>query len=109
MKLSDLDSGPQAFKDLLSALDRANTANNFTAVAQLSRLRLDCLGMLKSSVADRTGLGSISDENLLQQLAGDNPELRKELQKLLGRDTFEEPAAPAAPSPTVTPTSETKH
>ena len=55
------------------------------------------------------GLGSISDENLLQQLAGDNLELRKELQKLLGRDSFEKPAASAAPAPTVAPTSETKH
>ena len=58
-----------------------------------------------------TGLGSISDENLLQQLAGDNVELRKELEKLLGRDTFETPpaaAAPATPTPTVAPTT-TKH
>ena len=57
------------------------------------------------------GLGTISDENLLQQLAGDNLELRKELQKLVGRDTFEKPAAPvsAAPALTVAPTSETKH
>ena len=55
------------------------------------------------------GLSTISDENLLQQLAGDNLELRKQLQALLGRDTFETPpaaAAPAAPAPTV---STTKH
>ena len=49
---------------------------------------------------------------LLNTLAGANAELRKELQKLLGKDTFDtvEPAkpAPAAPAPTVAPTT-TKH
>ena len=55
------------------------------------------------------GSSSISDANLLEALAGSNVELRKELEKLLGRDTFEKPAAPAAPTPTVAPTSETKH
>ena len=110
MKVQDLDNAPQAYKDLLADLEQARISKNWTAVAALSRLRLDVQGMLKSSVADRTGLGTISDENLLQQLAGDNLELRKELQKLLGRDTFEKPAAPtsAAPSPTVAPTT-TKH
>ena len=110
MKVSDLDSAGQAFKDVLSALEQAQAAKNWTAVAQLSRLRLDCHGMLKTSVGDRTGLSSISDANLLEALAGSNVELRKELEKLLGRDTFEKPAAPApaAPAPTVAPTT-TKH
>jgi hypothetical protein len=112
MKLSDLDNGPQAFKDLLAALERANAASNFTAVAQLSRLRLDCLGMLKSSVGDRTGFNTISDANLLEKLAGTNAGLRKELEKILGAESFEQakPAAaePAAPIPTV-PSTPTKH
>ena len=92
-KVSDLDSAGQAFKDVLAALEQAQAAKNWTAVAQLSRLRLDCHGMLKTSVGDRTGLSSISDANLLEALAGSNVELRKELEKLLGRDTFEKPAA----------------
>ena len=58
------------------------------------------------------GFSSISDANLLEALAGSNAELRKELEKLLGRDTFEKPApaapASAAPTPTVAPTT-TKH
>ena len=107
MKLSDLDNAGQAYRDLLAALDQATVSKNWTAVSQLSRLRLDCLGMLKSSVADRTAFSSISDESLLEKLAGDNLELRKELKKLLGADTFESAdPAPAAPTPTV-PT--TKH
>jgi hypothetical protein len=103
-KLSDLDNAPQAFKDLLTALEEAKAGKNWTAVAQLSRLRLDVLGMLKSShagMADR----SLSDETLLDKLAGSNPELRKQLQQLLGSDDFEKPE----PSSTNNPGSSTKH
>ena len=61
------------------------------------------------AAARRLGLGSISDENLLQQLAGDNLELRKQLQALLGRDSFEKAdPAPVAPKPRVVSTT-TKH
>jgi hypothetical protein len=34
---------------------------------------------------------SLSDETLLEKLAGSNPELRKQLQQLLGSDNFESP------------------
>ena len=103
MKVSDLDSAPAAYQDLLSALQAATDARNWTAVAQLSRLRLDVQGMLRSThagMADR----SLSDETLLDKLAGSNPELRKQLQQLLGSDNFESPD----PAPTVVPSS-TKH
>ena len=102
MKISDLDSAPAAFKDLLSALQAATDARNWTAVAALSRLRLDVQGLLKSSnagMADR----SISDETLLDKLAGSNAELRKQLQSLLGSDDFEKPSS------TNNPGSSTKH
>jgi hypothetical protein len=39
----------------------------------------------------------LSDETLLDKLAGSNVELRKQLQQLLGSDTFESPD----PAPTV--------
>jgi len=103
MKVSDLDSAPAAYQDLLSALQAATDARNWTAVAQLSRLRLDVLGLLKSSLADRGSTG-LSDETLLDKLAGSNPELRKQLQQLLGSDDFERPD----PAPTVVSRS-TKH
>jgi hypothetical protein len=88
MKLSDLDNAPQAYRDLLTSLEEAKASKNWTAVAALSRLRLDCLGMLKTSHA---GIGDhgLSDEILLDKLAGDNVELRKQLQQLLGSDNFE--------------------
>ena len=56
------------------------------------------------------GSSSISDANLLEALAGSNAELRKELEKLLGRDTFEKPAA-AEPAKVavVVPPDVTKH
>src|SRR4030095_9503067 len=38
MKVSDLDSAPAAYQDLLSALQAATDARNWTAVAALSRL-----------------------------------------------------------------------
>jgi hypothetical protein len=44
----------------------------------------------------------LSDETLLDKLAGANPELRKQLKGLLGSDDFEKP------TPTVVPGS-TKH
>ena len=106
MKLSDLDNAGQAYRDLLAALEQATASRNWTATAQLSRLRLDCLGMLRSSHAGPVDLG-ISDENLLQRLAGDDHELRKQLQRLLGSETFEKPAV--EPSPTIAPVSSTKH
>ena len=93
-----------AFKDLLTALQAATDARNWTAVAQLSRLRLDVLGMLKSSHAGMADRG-LSDETLLDKLAGSNPELRKQLQQLLGSDDFEKPE----PSSTNNPGSSTKH
>jgi hypothetical protein len=46
----------------------------------------------------------LSDETLLDKLAGDNVELRKQLRQLLGSDNFESPD----PAPTVVPGS-TKH
>ena len=42
-------------------------------------------------LAPALDLGTISDQNLLDQLAGDNLDLRRQLQALLGRDTFEAP------------------
>jgi hypothetical protein len=101
-KLSDLDNAPQAFKDLLSALQAATDARNWTAVAALSRLRLDCLGLLKSSHAGMADHG-LSDEILLDKLAGSNPELRKQLKGLLGSDNFE------TPDPVPTVPGSTKH
>jgi hypothetical protein len=55
-------------------------------------------------------MSALSDQTLLDKLAGDNHELRKQLQGLLGSETFET-AAPAAPkpAPTITPSSPTKH
>jgi hypothetical protein len=57
----------------------------------------------------------MSDETLLTKLAGDNPELRAQLQGLLGSETFDPPAPPTpAPDtvskvPPITPPSTTKH
>jgi hypothetical protein len=43
----------------------------------------------------------LSDEILLDKLAGSNPELRKQLQQLLGSDNFEKPdAVPIVPGST---------
>ena len=66
-------------------------------------------GMYRPDIAVvGSGFSSISDENLLQQLAGDNLELRKEPQKLLGKDSFDEPAKPE-PAPAAVPNNVTKH
>jgi hypothetical protein len=60
-------------------------------------------------------MSALSDETLLQRLAGDNLELRKQLQGLLGSETFDPPAPPkpepasASPAPPITPASTTKH
>ena len=103
LKPADLDSPGRSYGDLLEFIEMAKGAKNYTALAQLQRLRLDVQGLLKSSAGDRTAYSSISDESLLEKLAGTNLELRKELQKILGRDTFEK----ADPAPA--PTSTTKH
>jgi hypothetical protein len=106
MRVSDLDSAASAYRDLLAALEAATTSRNWTAVAALSRLRLDVQGMLRSSNASQSMTG-ISDDQLLTKLAGDNVELRKQLQGLLGSDSF--PTAKPEPTATINSSSGTKH
>ena len=53
----------------------------------------------------------LSDETLLQKLAGDDLDLKKKLKRIIGSETFSkpEPASPASPVPTGAPTRTTKH
>lgn len=90
LKISDMDSPGKAFNDLLDAFNMCKEKGHMPGLAQMARLRLDCHGMLKSSLADRTGALGISDQVLLDKLAANNANLRKELEKILGAETFEQ-------------------
>jgi hypothetical protein len=69
----------------------------------------------KPSLNDVVTMTGLSDETLLQKLAGDNGELRKQLQGLLGSETFDPPAPskpapdPVSKVPPIAPASTTKH
>jgi hypothetical protein len=86
--IQDIDSVGAAFADLHSDIELARGEGNMTAVAQLQRLRLQVLGMLKEnvnlSVEQRT-----DDETLVSRIAGDDKDLAESLRRRLAKDTFD--------------------
>src|SRR5262249_25471208 len=92
MKTSDLDSQAQTYRDLLDALDKAKEAKNWTAFASLMRLRMSHQGMLRDTLAI-TGEGLLSDEALVERLAGEDPKKRALLRGMLGSNGFAKPEA----------------
>ena len=104
-KATDMDSQGEVYKDLCTAILKAEQAGNWTAYASLMRLRMQHMGMLKDHLV-MSDL-SVSDETLLQKLAGDDKALRAQLERLLGSETFEKPTV--EPSPTIAPMSKMKH
>jgi hypothetical protein len=87
-KATDLDSQGKAYSDLLTFIDMASSSKQLAALGTFQRLRMDHLGMLKSGVLDQSQLG-FSEENLIERLAGQNPELKRQLAALLGKPTFQ--------------------
>ena len=87
-RITDIDSIGRAYRELLDDLEAARSAGNATAVAQLQRLRLQCLGMLRDRLVV-SAESSLSDEQLIRRLSGDDPRKAALLREILPPDSFE--------------------
>ena len=65
-KATDMDSQGEVYRDLRTAITKAEQAGNWTAYASLMRLRMQHLGMLKEHVV-MSSYSAISDENLVER------------------------------------------
>src|SRR5262249_13861235 len=86
VKVADLYSQSECYADLLSDIEASRQSNNMTAVMQGRRLAMSALGMLKERL-EVTDSG-LSDDALLDRLAGDDPAKRTLLKSILGQDHF---------------------
>ena len=86
--VKDLDSVGQAFSDLLQDIASARAQENWTAVAALTRQRLQVLGMLTDRMSV-TVENSASDSELAARLAGDDPERQRLIASMLGKSSFD--------------------
>ena len=86
--IQDLDSVGRAFADLQADIKRAKELDNMTAVAQLQRLRLQVLGMLKENVSLTVEQRS-DDDSLIKRIAGDDADLAESLRRRLGQEGFD--------------------
>ena len=86
--IQDLDSVGRAFADLQVDIKRAKELDNMTAVAQLQRLRLQVLGMLKENVSLTVEQRS-DDDSLIKRIAGDDADLAESLRRRLGQEGFD--------------------
>ncbi|MDH4032071.1 MAG: hypothetical protein OEU49_14565 [Chromatiales bacterium] len=84
VRLEDLDNCRAALLDLLSDMDAARQAGNWSAVAALTRLRLQALGMLKDKLVVSGDAASLSDKQLIDELAGNDPAKRKIVAEMIG-------------------------
>ena len=92
-RIVDIDNVGQAWRDLLDVLQEARDEKNFTAVAALLRQRLTGLGALQHHL-HVTQHSSMSDEQLVKRLAGDDESIAIALRAILGADSFDENVPP---------------
>jgi hypothetical protein len=83
-KVSDIDSVGQAFNDILKDIEEARQAKNWTAVAQLSRLRVQCHGMILDKGMILAPGSDMTDAQLIARIAGGDEEVAARLRFVLG-------------------------
>ena len=82
-RVQDIDSVGEAFDHLLRLIQKAETDGNLNAAAQLMRQRLQTHGMLRDTVV-LTSESQLTDEQLIEKLAGDDPAKLAAARMLLG-------------------------
>ena len=92
-RIVDIDNVGQAWRDLLDVLQEARDEKNFTAVAALLRQRLTGLGALQHHL-HVTQHNSMSDEQIVNRLAGGDESIAVALRAILGTDSFYEDVPP---------------
>jgi len=91
-RLSDIDSPGAAMSDVVRAFHKAIDMDNLTAAAALGRLRFQGNG-----IAERTTINleaTISDQDLLRRIAGEDNDKQALLNSLLRPSTFQRQAEP---------------
>ncbi len=82
-KIEDIDSVGKAFDHLLRLLEKAEADGNYNAAAQLMRQRLQAHGMLRDKLV-LSAESKLSDGQLIERLAGNDPEKIAAARLLLG-------------------------
>ena len=95
-RISDLDNAQRAFLDLLQDIESARSAENWTALAALQRMRMTYHGLLKDRVIMEHH-GPAHDEEIIKAIAGDNERLAAMLRDHLGSDEHFAPLRPVEP------------
>jgi hypothetical protein len=88
MKASDLLSSAEWMQWVTEIAREAHAAKQYAAAGGLVRLLGQANGTLKEHGLGQSELG-FSEENLIERLAGQNPELKRQLAALLGKPTFQ--------------------
>ena len=84
-KLEEIDNPQKAFRDLMQDIDGARDDKNWSAVMAGHDKRLKAWGMLKDRQIIEN-VESMSDEQLIKELAGDDPDKQEMARKLIGAD-----------------------
>ncbi len=89
-KVQDIESVGESYAKMLEDMEAARTDQNHNAVMGYTRIKMQAHGMLKDNVS-MTMESSLSDKDLIQRMAGDDPAKLAALQTILGApEGFEE-------------------
>ena len=86
-KIEDLYSAGRWQADLLRFIEKADAEGNLTAAAQFMRMAGQALGVLKDRVIIATEQ-TMTDDDLVKQLAGDDENKAGILRSVIGSGTF---------------------
>ncbi len=82
-KVLDIESVGASYAKMLEDMEAAREDGNHNAVMGYTRIKMQAHGMLKDTVS-MTMESSLSDEDLIQRMAGDDPAKIAALQTILG-------------------------
>ncbi len=82
-KVTDIETVGESYAKMLEDMEAARTDGNHNAVMGYTRIKMQAHGMLRDNVS-MTMESSLSDEDLIQRMAGDDPAKLAALQTILG-------------------------
>ncbi len=97
-RIEDLDNAQRAFLDLLQDIESARSAENWTALAALQRMRMTYHGLLKDRVVMEHE-GPAHDEEIIRAIANGDERKAAMLREILGSDEHFAPLRVVEPEP----------
>ncbi len=82
-KVMDIESVGESYAKMLEDMEAARTDGNHNAVMGYTRIKMQAHGMLRDNVS-MTMESSLSDEDLIQRMVGDNPAKIAAVRVILG-------------------------